>query len=74
MLGVHVVVWRCAECVSDELCVYTELRSVWAARCTDLYDFNLLQNTRTPCQYVLLTSSLVFQTSCTTIHHHQWYR
>jgi len=41
-----------ADCVAGESCVYAELRGVWVARCDDLYHFNLLQNTRSPCQYV----------------------
>ena len=52
------IVWLtlCADCVSAELCVYAELRSVWAARCDDLYHFNLLQKTNTQCQSVELHS------------------
>jgi len=39
-------------CVSGEQCVYAQLRSVWAERCTDLYHFNVLQQTRDHCQSV----------------------
>ena len=57
-------VWHCADCVDGELCVYTELRSVWAARCIDVYRFNVQQKTLNRCQSVELISSQLIVDFC----------
>ena len=44
----------CADCIVGEACVYTELRSVWSARCTSWFHFSVLQNTFDACQLVSL--------------------